>query len=359
MDSDKSQRFSMNSLSEKRRKTIKLEPESLVRWRELQPEQPLPMVIEPNVEELDLVLWVKENIAFVENQLMKHGGILFRGFLNLSSSEFERFANTLSPTLMNYNEASTPRTEVGRHIYTSTEYPADQSIALHNELSYAHNWPMKVLFYCDLPALQGGETPIADSRKVLHFIAPKIRERFQKSQIMYVRSYGQGVGLPWQTVFRTAEREVVEDYCARAGLQLQWLDGDGLRTRQVRPAIGIHPKTDEQVWFNQAHVHHISSLEPSVRDSLLEVVVDSDYPLDINACYGDGSPIENSTLDEIREAYRKATVTFSWQRGDILMLDNMLAAHGRAAFVGPRRILVAMAEPFQEMEITPTRQAAE
>jgi hypothetical protein len=34
--------------------------------------------------------------------------------------------------------------------------------------------------------------------------------------------------------------------------------------------------------------------------------------------------------------------------GDILMVDNMLVAHGREPFSGPRKILVAMAEPFGE-----------
>ena len=45
-----------------------------------------------------------------------------------------------------------------------------------------------------------------------------------------------------------------------------------------------------------------------------------------NTYYGDGSPIEPSVLEEIREAYRMETVSFAWQEGDILMLDNMLRA---------------------------------
>jgi hypothetical protein len=64
-----------------------------------------------------------------------------------------------------------------------------------------------------------------------------------------------------------------------------------------------------------------------------------------NAYYGDGSPIETSVLDEIREVYRQEAVIYPWQEGDVLMLDNMLAAHGRMPFVGKRKIVVAMAEP--------------
>jgi hypothetical protein len=38
-------------------------------------------------------------------------------------------------------------------------------------------------------------------------------------------------------------------------------------------------------------------------------------------------------------------VAFPWQKGDILLLDNMLVAHGRAPYAGPRKVVVAMAEP--------------
>jgi hypothetical protein len=65
-----------------------------------------------------------------------------------------------------------------------------------------------------------------------------------------------------------------------------------------------------------------------------------------NTYYGDGSPIESSVLDEIREAYRREAASFAWQEGDILMLDNMLVAHSRNPYVGRREVLVAMAEPF-------------
>jgi alpha-ketoglutarate-dependent taurine dioxygenase len=32
----------------------------------------------------------------------------------------------------------------------------------------------------------------------------------------------------------------------------------------------------------------------------------------------------------------------AWEAGDLLMLDNLLAAHGRRPFSGERRIAVAM-----------------
>jgi hypothetical protein len=64
-----------------------------------------------------------------------------------------------------------------------------------------------------------------------------------------------------------------------------------------------------------------------------------------NTYYGDGADIEPAALDELRAAYDAETVTIPWQEGDIMMLDNMLAAHGREPYTPPRQIVVGMAEP--------------
>lgn len=103
-----------------------------------------------------------------------------------------------------------------------------------------------------------------------------------------------------------------------------------------------HPRTGDWVWFNQAHLFHVSNLPPEVRESLLEIVDEDDLPR--NVYYGDGSPIEESLLDDIRGVLAEATVSFPWRSGDVLMLDNMLTAHARAPFSGPRKVIVAMAQ---------------
>src|SRR6185295_14100684 len=95
-----------------------------------------------------------------------------------------------------------------------------------------------------------------------------------------------------------------------------------------------HPNTGEEVWFNHAAFFHVSTLDPIVRDVLLETIGEENLPN--NTYYGDGSPIESSVLEEIRAAYAQEIVAFPWQEGDILMLDNMLVAHGRSPYSGPR-----------------------
>src|SRR5262249_17882487 len=133
-----------------------------------------------------------------------------------------------------------------------------------------------------------------------------------------------------------------------AAIDFEWLDKDMLRTRQVRPAIRRHPKTAEMVWFNHALFFHVSSLDPSTRQSIVAGVEQEFLPF--NNYYGDGTQIEPEMLEEVRNAYQQETVACRWQKGDILMIDNMLVAHGREPFEGPRKIAVIMGEPFNNVE---------
>ena len=118
-------------------------------------------------------------------------------------------------------------------------------------------------------------------------------------------------------------------------------DGE-LRTRQTCQAVAVHPVTGDNVWFNQAHLFHISNLQAEVRESLLDIVDEEDLPR--NVYYGDGSAIEDEVLAQIRAVLDECAISFPWQEGDVLMLDNMLSAHARSPFEGPRKVIVAMAE---------------
>jgi Taurine catabolism dioxygenase TauD, TfdA family. len=324
-------------------KPLDLSKKGLVDISLLRPDLSLPLVIQPAVRDVDPAQWALNNREFIESKLLSHAAILFRGFAVASISDFATFITAISPELVDYADPSTPRSEVGEKVYTSTEYPDEQSIELHNEMSYSRSWPMKVGFFCVTPPQSGGETPIADSRRVLRRIAPEISAEFVEKKIMYVRNYGRILGLPWQTVFKTTIREEVEARCREANIEFAW-HGDQLRTRYICQPTALHPRTGEEVWFNQAHLHHLSALDPAVRESLLSTVSEDDLPF--NTLFGDGSPIDPTLLAHVRESYREETVSFAWREGDILLLDNMLAAHGRAPFVGPRKIAVAMSETF-------------
>jgi alpha-ketoglutarate-dependent taurine dioxygenase len=301
-----------------------------------------PLVLTPPAPEMGLNNAHEHIHAYVAGHLERAGAILLRGFAVPDVSVFKDFAASFGDPLLNYEFGSTPRSQVEQGVYTSTEYPAHQSIPLHNEQAYTRQWPLRIWFYCHTAAAEGGETPIADSREVYRLLDPALRQRFIDKGLLYVRNYGNGLDVPWQQVFNTQDPAEVEAYCRSQGIEWEWKDDGELRTRQLCQAVATHPRTGETVWFNQAHLFHVSALEAGLRDALLDVVDEEDLPRHVY--YGDGSPIEETVLDEIRRVIDSVTVRFAWQPGDVLMLDNMLAAHGRAPFKGPRRVVVAMAQ---------------
>jgi len=334
------------------RKSITLSPAELVKVDFLQPGQLLPLVIQPTVDGLNLITWAQNNREFIEETLLKYRALLFRNFHINTPELFNQFVNVSSSgELLEYRDRSSPRHEVGDKIYTSTDYPAEQSIFLHNEGTYWLTWPLKIYFGCLIAAQQGGETPIADCRNIFQRIPPQIREKFIEKKVLYVRNYNDGFGLTWQTVFQTRDKAVVEEYCRRNSIEFEWKAGCDLRlrTRQIRQAVAQHPKTGELIWFNHATFFHVSTLEPAFRKALLAEFKEEDLPN--NTYYGDGSPIEPEVLEELRAVYQQEMVLFPWQAGDLLMLDNMSIAHGRSPFVGSRKVVVGMADPFTNPNI--------
>ncbi|BAZ54102.1 condensation domain-containing protein [Nostoc sp. NIES-4103] len=322
-------------------KAVSLSGEQLIKTDYLQAGQEFPLVIQPNIAEVDLISWAENNREYLETELLKHGAILFRGFNVKSVSEFETFAQTICSNLFaEYGDL--PRTGEGGKVYGSTPYPADKAILFHNESSHLHCFPLKIWFYCVQAAAEGGETPIVDCRKAYQLLSPQLREKLATKQLMYVRNFAEGLDVTWQNFFQTTDKIEVENYCNQAGIDFEWYDNNGLVTRQIRPALAIHPKTGESVFFNQIQLHHISYLDTDVRESLLSIFGESKLPR--NVYFGDGTAIVEEEIAEINVVYQESHISFPWQKGDIIMLDNMLAAHGRSPFVGQRKIVVAMGE---------------
>ncbi|HEU4595055.1 MAG TPA: amino acid adenylation domain-containing protein, partial [Pyrinomonadaceae bacterium] len=335
------QKTNLQKLRSVRRKGVDLRQVNPVRAEDLSPGETLPLVLRPATDGVDVTSWAGRNRDYIQTELLKHGAILFRGFALRTVPAFGAFAAAVCPQLfIDYGDL--PRADQGQKVYTSTPYPPNQMILYHNESSHMHRWPMKIMFFCDTAAREGGETPIADGRKVYQRLDPAIRRRFEEKRLMYVRNYREGLDVRWQEFFRTADPAEVERICRESDEQFEWLAGGGLRTRKVRPAILRHPVTGDSVLFQQIMAHHVSCLEPSVRESLLSLFGEEGLPR--NVYYGDGSPLEDSIVSELRELYRLSAVTFPWQEGDVLLVDNMLTAHARNPFVGPRKIMVAMGE---------------
>lgn len=309
--------------------------------------QELPLVVRPAMDGMDLAAWAAGHKDRIDALLLEHRALLFRGFEIDSVERFEAFVMaTSNGELLEYRDRTTPRTTEGNRIYTATIHPADQRINPHNEGTYWIRWAMKLYFCCLKAASSGGETPMADVRKVYQRIDPAIRARFEEKKFALVRNYNDGFGLPWQEVFQTDSKDEVEEFCRQNDIEAEWKDGGRLRTRQVRAAVRSHPVTGERVWFNHAAFYHHTTLDPAMRDALVTEFGEEGLPY--NTYYGDGTPIEPDVVAQIRDAYEQEKVLFPWQAGDVALLDNMSVAHAREPYEGERMVVVSMTDAVDE-----------
>jgi len=271
-----------------------------------------PLVISPKYGHVKLEQWVGQNIDALNRDISQFGGVLLRGFNMDGQDDYSKLLHILSSDhLLEYKYKSTNRTHVGGNIYTSTEYPADLEIPLHNEMSYASSWPLRIVFYSQTVAEEKGATPLADSREIYKQIPAEIREEFERKNVMYTRYYGD-LDLKWQDVFQTDSKEEVGAFCQKSGINYKWMDDNCLKTWQVCDAVKLHPVKKEMLWFNQAHLFHVSALGKQDKERLLSMVPEDELPR--NAYFGDGSTISDDVVKLINDIYRENSVIFPWQK---------------------------------------------
>jgi amino acid adenylation domain-containing protein len=300
----------------------------------------LPVILHAGRRGRDAQEWIVIEHEMLKSYLDRQGAVLLRGFEITDAAAFERVARALGGDLAAYTDQSTPRTHISGRVYTSTEYPHDRSISMHNEMAHSAGWPRYLVMYCHTPAAEGGATPLANSRAVLGRLHPQLVERFRSAGVTYIRNFVTALDLPWTRVFGTTDQSEAEHIFAEQKIEWTWHGGDRLTLRQTRPATVIHPVTAEECWFNVAHIFHPSGQDPAVAAALRHTLDRSSLPRD--ATLGDGTPISEIDVAAIQAAYRAETVRFDWQSGDLLLIDNLLVAHGRDPFRGERLNWVAM-----------------
>jgi len=319
-------------------------------------DQALPLVIEPTNSNLSFSEFLDilgTNNPFFKKSLLKHGGLLFRNFPVQDQRDFAAVIKHLQTgDFVDYIGGDSPRTKVIDGIYTSTETPPSMTLPLHNELSYVKHFPKYIYFYCDIPPLVRGETIVADARTIYRTIDPEVKRRFTEKSLRYVSCYPYKSAFlnfinkhhkSWVNVFESEDKREVEKKCLQHEISFEWHANDWLKISQVLPSTIIHPQTLEKVWFNQAH--HFD-LNPRFlgwwRYLGVKLLYCRKNMMLHEVYFHDNTPISREDLYHILDVLEQQSIYFPWQKGDVLLLDNILAMHGRASFSGKRRILTAM-----------------
>jgi alpha-ketoglutarate-dependent taurine dioxygenase len=320
--------------------------------------EPLPLVLSPKhkTRRQEFLEFLRAERDVLRRRLLEHGGLLFRGFPIENAQDFADAIDALGTgSSVNYIGGDSPRTKITGAVYTSTEAPAAVKIPLHNELSFVQHFPKHIFFFCEVAPAERGETILGDARRVYRALDAGVRARFIEKQLKYVSAYyGESLLMDlvnslqkshksWREVFETTDRAEVERLCREHDFDFEWHDESWIRISQTRPAALQHPETGEWVWFSQAHLYDFNPrLLGAWRFVAAKLFYARRHMRLHEIFHADGSRVQRADLYHLMDTLDANTVAFPWQKGDMLVLDNVLSMHGRATFTGSRRILAAM-----------------
>ena len=293
--------------------------------------------------------WAAGHRAALRGVVAEHGAVLVRGLGLRDAGQVAGVVRGLVGEPMAERAALlenfAPRDDRGDGVYSATRWPANQPMCMHHELSYRLECPGTMLLACLVPPASGGTTGLADGPTVLEALPAPLVERFEREGWLLARSYNDEIGAPWAEAFGTGDRGAVEAYCRANAIEIEWLPDGGLRTRQRRPAVVRHPGSGRRCWFNQIAFLNEWTLDPEVREYLVDVYGADGLPFTTR--FGDGSPIGEDVVALLNQVYERHAVREPWQAGDLMVVDNVRTAHSREPYTGPREVLVALADPVR------------
>ncbi|WP_399933666.1 TauD/TfdA family dioxygenase [Streptomyces kanamyceticus] len=294
----------------------------------------------------DAADWITAHLDDLHALRLEHGAVLLRGLPFTTADEFALLRDRIVGRPADYVEKATPRSAYGKGVFTATDVPARRRIRLHNENSYALSFPRLLVFGCLTPPTTGGETFLGDMRAITDLLPDGLVGRFADEGWTLVRNYWGYYGLTWQEAFATDDRDEVEKYAAEQGLTTSW-HGDRLTTTQHRSALIRHPESGDTSWFNHVAFWSEWSLQDELRE-LLRGECGDDLPF--RTFHGNGDPVDRATIELLNDAHEKVRTAERWQRGDLMVVDNIRLAHGREPFKGEREVLVAMGDPIDRAD---------
>jgi alpha-ketoglutarate-dependent taurine dioxygenase len=298
----------------------------------------------------DALRWVAERRDALRAAVVERGSLMVRGLGLRNVAETEAVFRTLG-SLMTEKEAFAPRRQYSPGVYSSSKWPPNQPMCMHHELSYGLEFPGLMLFACLVPPTDGGATAVADSPTVLHALPTELVERFERVGWLLIRNYNDDIGASVADAFGTDDRRAVESYCRANAITFEWQSDGALRTWQRRSAVVRHPLTGYRCWFNQIAFLNEWTIDPEVREYLVDMYGEDGLPFTTR--FGDGDAIGADVVQVINEVYEAHTARERWQTGDLLLVDNVRTAHSRERFEGPREVLVAMADPVRLADRSP------
>ena len=290
----------------------------------------------------EAVAFIRANKSELAKKLRSSGAVLFRGFPVNSAETFDTFSAGFDYDNFTYQESlsNAVRINFTERVFTANEAPKDVEIYLHHEMAQTPISPSKLFFFCKSAAEEGGATPLCRSDKLFSAFKQfdsQLADDFEQKGLKYTTympaadDATSGQGRSWKSTLSVETKDEAHRKLTELGYEWEWLEDGSLKAiTPVLPAV-VTLENGVQVFYNQLIAAYMGW--KGVRENPSVAIT-----------FGDGSAIPKQGLEKIVELSKEFTFDLAWQDGDVALVDNEMAMHGRRPFTGERKrqVLVAL-----------------
>jgi hypothetical protein len=286
------------------------------------------------------VEWIRKHRESLSSKAEEHGAVLFRKFPLSTDHDFDAFITAFDLPNFTYEDSlsNAVRTSRTPRVFTANEAPADVNICLHHEMAQTPVYPSKLFFFCEKPAESGGATPLCRSDVLFDRMKkklPQFAEDCQKKGLKYSHvmpgsdDAASGMGRSWQSTWNANSTSAAEARMAELGYTWDWQDNNCLQVTTPQLVATMDLGNGRTAFFNQL-IAAFHGWKDSRNDPSKSIT------------FGDGSPLDRTTMDQVIQMAEDITFDLYWQAGDVALVDNYVAMHGRRTFEGTRKVLAAL-----------------
>ena len=303
--------------------------------------QAFPLGIDVAAESLDeACAWATCAAPELSQLAGEHGAVLVRGLPLAKPEEFDAVVSALGYPNFSYANSLSNAYRINHtpRVFSANEAPADVTIFLHHEMAQTPFYPSKLIFFCQVAAGQGGATPVCRSDILWErlkaeqgmFAADCETKGLRYTNVMPGEADTEsGMGRSWQSTLSVDSRKAAEVRLAKLGYTWEWqANGDLSVTTPVLPAVRrlANARTS---FFNQL-IAAFNGWKDTRNDPSRAIR------------FGDGSLLNPTDVAAASAIADELTFDIPWQQGDIALVDNYVAMHGRRMFEGPRKVLASL-----------------
>ena len=282
--------------------------------------------------------------------ILAHGGLLLRGLPVNSAEEFEAVAAEFLPVQASYIGGVSRRSRVHNNVYNTTEAPSSVVIEQHLEATHTPLPPERIVFNCQIAPQHGGETPLASFTELYDALPADVTQPLEGERVLYTRELmdresrmyrllpkklTQSLALSWQEVSGCDDLHDARNLLERGGYEVSLRGRRRLRTRCCQPVISEHPRTGRKRWYLSDQITRQLPWHTRLARRALRSQLGMEFALESGRQFAPG------VLDLVHRTLARIRFSFTWQQGDVLVLDNHQMSHGRNTFAGERLILTA------------------